>query len=118
MGTAKIGAQLKKAALKRLAVPGYYATDIPGFYMNRVDDATRSEKCFYKPKVILMVQGGKRAVVGSEEIVYRENQCLVPGIEVPGTSYVHGGKPPKAAYNHISRLGRRGYLPNAIRNAP
>lgn len=95
MGTAKIGAQLKKTALKRLAAPGYYTTDIPGFYMNRVDDATRSEKCFYRPKVILMVQGGKRAVVGSEEMVYRENQCLVPGIEVPGTSYVMEASPQK-----------------------
>ena len=93
MGISKISAQLKKAALKRLAVPGYVSTDIPGFYMNRVDDAARSEKCFYRPKVILMVQGSKRAVVGSEETVYRENQCLVPGIDVPGTSYVVEASP-------------------------
>lgn len=95
MGISKISAQLKKAALKRLAVPGYVSTDIPGFYMNRVDDAARSEKCFYRPKVILMVQGSKRAVVGSEETVYRENQCLVPGIDVPGTSYVVEASPQK-----------------------
>lgn len=63
--------------------------------MNRVDDATRSEKCFYRPKVILMVQGSKRAVVGAEETVYHENQCLVPGIDVPGTSYVVETSPQK-----------------------
>lgn len=95
MGISKINAQLKRAALKRLSVPGYYTTDIAGFYMNRVDDATRSEKCFYRPKVILMVQGSKRAVVGAEETVYHENQCLVPGIDVPGTSYVVEASPQK-----------------------
>lgn len=95
MSISKISAQLKKAALKRLAAPGFYATDIAGFYMNRVDDAARSEKCFYKPKVILMLQGTKKAVVGSEETVYRENQCLVPGVEVPGTSYVVQASPQK-----------------------
>lgn len=31
MGISKISAQLKKAALKRLAVPGYVSTDIRGF---------------------------------------------------------------------------------------
>lgn len=72
MGISKINAQLKRAALKRLSVPGYYTTDIAGFYMNRVDDATRSEKCFYRPKVILMVQGSKRAVVGPRNGLSRE----------------------------------------------
>lgn len=95
MSISKISAQLKKAALKRLATPGYYATDIAGFYMNRVDDGARSEKCIYKPKVILMLQGAKKAVVGSEETVYRENQCLVPGVDVPGTSYVVQASPQK-----------------------
>lgn len=95
MSISKINACLKKAALKRLGVPGYKTTEIAGFYMNRVDDASRREKCFYSPKIILMVQGAKRAVVGGEETVYHENQCLVSGIEVPGTSYVMEASPQK-----------------------
>lgn len=95
MGTSEINARLKDEVLKRLVLPGYKSTEIEGFYMNRVEDALRCEKCFYSPKIILMVQGAKKAVVGGEETAYHENQCLVSGIEVPGTSCVVEASPQK-----------------------
>lgn len=88
MGIESLNAQIKKHILKCLPTEGFLQTDIKGLYVYRTDTAKRCEKCFYAPKVILMVQGCKKAIMGTSETVYCKNQCLVSGIEVPGTSYV------------------------------
>ena len=84
----KINSELKKRIAKLLPNDGHTQTKIGGLYVFRASVAGRCEKCMYSPKIILMVQGCKRAITETGETTYRENQCLVSGIDVPGTSYV------------------------------
>ena len=83
--------------MKRLPRPGSYSCAVPGLEFFRVDESKRSENCFYKTKIVLMLQGRKRARIGRDEYSYGPGQCLVSGVDVPGTSYVAEGSPEKPA---------------------
>lgn len=87
----KINAQLKKAALKHLPKAGVCKTFIEGFYLNRFDGRLEPQCCFYNTKIVLVLQGRKRAKTGSEELVYGEGQCLIVGLDIPGTTCVVEG---------------------------
>ncbi len=97
MNASVIYSRLKKAVLKRLPRPGAYSCAVPGLEFFRVDESKRSENCFYKTKIVLMLQGRKRALIGRDEYSYGPGQCLVSGVDVPGTSYVAEGSPEKPA---------------------
>ena len=97
MNASGIYSQLKKAVLKRLPRPGSCSCAVPGLEFFRVDESKRSENCFYKTKIVLMLQGRKRALIGRDEYSYGPGQCLVSGVDIPGTSYVAEGSPEKPA---------------------
>lgn len=79
---------LKKAVLKKLPRAGMYVCKIPGLEFYRIDEAKTSENCFYKKRIILMLQGTKRALIGGAEYSYGVGKILVSGVDIPGTSYV------------------------------
>ncbi len=91
MGIKTINARLKKIVLARLREPGYIKTEIDGLYCYRTDISKTAERCFYRPKIILVLQGRKLAKIGKNEYVYGENQCLISGVDTPGISYVAEG---------------------------
>ena len=91
MGIKTINALLKKIVLARLREPGYIKTEIDGLYCYRTDTSKTAERCFYRPKIILVLQGRKLAKIGKNEYVYGENQCLISGVDTPGISYVAEG---------------------------
>lgn len=95
MNIKELNAQLKREAVKHLPSAGFISTGIEGLHLNRTDKSACSQKCFYSPKIILMIQGRKRAITGKTTIEYRENQYLVSGVDVPGTSYIADASPRK-----------------------
>ncbi|MDO4551494.1 MAG: AraC family transcriptional regulator [Planctomycetia bacterium] len=81
--------QLKEMVLKRMPVPGSYDTGIESLTTYRTDEQSSvSNNCFYRPLVALILQGTKRSIIGSEEFLYSENQCLVACIDVPVMSFI------------------------------
>lgn len=97
MNASGLYSKLKKSVLKRIPRPGAYSSPVPCLEFFRVDDSKRSENCFYKTKIVLMLQGRKRAIIGGEEYSYGEGQYLVSGVDIPGTSYIAEGSPEKPA---------------------
>ena len=87
---------LKALLLQRMPAPGKYATAIEGFALSRRDTAGSVEYSFYKPSVGLIVQGEKRALVGSTEVIHREGQCFAVSLDMPGICFISeaSGKAP------------------------
>jgi len=91
----RTGNLLKEKLLRWLPAPGRLSTAIKGLLLSRRDKPDQVENCFYKPSVGVILQGAKRAVVGSEEYCYGENQCLVAGVDMPSSFCVTQVSPEK-----------------------
>lgn len=89
----KAKALLKKKVNSRMPAAGDYEVGIPGVMLYRRDQTNKIETCFYKPMIVKMVQGGKRARMGTDEYYYGENEVLVTGVDMPGTSMVIDASP-------------------------
>lgn len=90
----------KNAALKekvREFIPeaGLLNTPIAGFNMSLRIKPTCRENCFYKPMVIIVLQGQKRTTIGSEEFIFSENQCVVTSIDIPTAGRIIQASPEK-----------------------
>ena len=68
--------------------PGTYSTSISGFIIARRDAPSDFERYFYKPIVILILQGSKQAILGTNEYKYRENQYMISTVDLPTTSRI------------------------------
>lgn len=86
-------ALLKKRVIRRLPAAGDYETGLPGVRLYRRDETTEPKTCFYRPMIVKMIQGHKRAFMGTEEYRYGENDILVAGIDMPGASMVCEASP-------------------------
>lgn len=84
---------LKRMLLKRITKPGKYSTAIDGFFLSRRESDEYVENCFYRPSIGIVVQGRKKSIIGSNEYIYGENQCLIIGIDMPSSFFVSGAKP-------------------------
>ena len=67
---------------------GNYSTKVDGFCIHRRDKVHKPEMCFFKPRVVVTVQGEKLSIIGSERISYGENQGMIAGIDIPVSNYV------------------------------
>lgn len=88
-----LNARLRAELLRRLPEPGLHSTAIDGLRLSRRNEVGKPEHCFDKPLVSIIVQGGKRAVMGSANIQYGENQCLVIGVDMPNAFQVTAASP-------------------------
>jgi AraC-like DNA-binding protein len=85
----RINRQMKDIILKHLPKTGSYTTsNLGGMFPYRNDVGNKIEHCFFEPFIVVIVQGQKCATVGSEKIIYAENQCLVTGVDLPVASYI------------------------------
>lgn len=80
--------ELKKILLKLIPEQGLIDTGLGGMKIVRWPVANITYQCFYEPMIVIILQGTKHEVIGSERIVYGKNQCLITGIDLPGKSYV------------------------------
>lgn len=83
---AKAKALLKERIRRRMPEPGDYETGLAGVRTYRRDATTKPQTCFYRPAIVKMVQGYKRAFIGGEEYSYGEDDVMVAGVDMPGAS--------------------------------
>ena len=67
---------------------GTYPTPVKGFQFYRQTSNTDPKPSFYRPAVIVAVQGKKRVRIGQDEQYYSENICFVCGVDMPASSCV------------------------------
>lgn len=79
---------LKRRIGSRMPKPGDYETGLPGVRTYRRDETTQPQTCFYRPMIVKMVQGYKRAMMGTEEYRYGEDELMVTGVDMPGVSMI------------------------------
>ena len=87
----RINDRLKALVLRHMPEPGYRQTEIPGLSLSRRLAHDVLENSLYHPCIGVMLQGRKKSVIGTEEYVYGEGQCLVVGVDVPSSFYVMDG---------------------------
>lgn len=87
----RINDRLKEMVLRHMPEPGYRQTKISGLSMSRRLAHDVLENSLYHPCTGIMLQGRKKSVIGTEEYIYGEGQCLVIGVDVPSSFYVMDG---------------------------
>ncbi|WP_320008648.1 AraC family transcriptional regulator [Maridesulfovibrio sp.] len=67
---------------------GDYQTDIEGVTLYCRQKTQKVENCFYKPSIILVLQGAKRTQIGSEIFEYSKGDIMVMGVDLPASSTI------------------------------
>ena len=86
---------LKNKVQRFFDTPGMLQTEIKGFRASYRTEPTFNQYCFYKPMAILVLQGKKQAILGSESFTYVENQLIVTSIDIPTVGSIVGASPEK-----------------------
>lgn len=74
---------LKTRVQELFPTPGILQTGIKGFSASLRTAPTFNQYCFYKPIAIVVLQGKKQTILGSEKFTYNENQLVVTSIDIP-----------------------------------
>lgn len=86
--TMQKAALLKQKLLEIMPQPGIYKSGPGGLTMARVETPSSPRKSIYKPLALLILQGVKHSVLGTEEIVFGENQYMVTNLDIPSSCCV------------------------------
>ena len=86
---------LKTKVRKLFPAPGLLQTGIKGFGAALRTAPTFNRHCFYKPTAIVVLQGKKQTVLGSEKFTYNENQLVVTSIDIPTVGSIVEASPEK-----------------------
>ena len=84
----KIKALLQRHVLLRTPDPGSFEAAIPGISLHRRDTVNSPENCLYLPRIVKLIQGRKRTVVGNDEYFYDEDGIFIAGVDFPNTSSI------------------------------
>ena len=74
---------------------GRNVTAIPCLFLTRWQDVAQTDVCFYAPAIGIILQGRKKSLIGSEELVYGAHDCLVNGVDMPSSSIILEATPEK-----------------------
>lgn len=85
--------RLKEKVREHLPEASSITTAIPGMGLHRRDKINNPENSFLCPRILKIVQGRKRTLVGSDEYYYGEDDILVSGIDMPNTSHIFEASP-------------------------
>lgn len=97
---------LKRQVLSHMPGAGDYETALPGVHMFRRDETTQPQTCFYRPVIVKMIQGYKRALMGKEVYRYGEDDLLVTGVDMPGASMTCEATPESPSLSIVIDLDR------------
>lgn len=86
---------LKNRVQELFPAPGILQTGIKGFSAALRTAPTSNQHCFYKPMAILILQGKKQTILGSEKFTYNENQLVVTSIDIPTIGSIVEASPEK-----------------------
>jgi len=70
-----------------------FPTPIPGLSLFRRNSITQPSYCFIKPSLVLVVQGVKQMVVGTDTYVYDTSRFLLTSLDMPARSEVLAASP-------------------------
>ncbi len=80
--------EVKQKVMSKLYSSGEYNTNIFGMQFFRESVPEKINRCFHKPFIIIMLNGEKHSVFGSEEFVYGVGSYVVTSVDYPIASYV------------------------------
>lgn len=86
---------LKTRVQELFPAPGMLQTSIKGFSVSLRTAPTFNQHCFYKPMAIIVLQGKKQTILGSERFTYNENQLVVTSIDIPTVGSIIEASPEK-----------------------
>ncbi len=86
---------LKNKVQQFFSTPGVTETEIEGLSVVLRTAPTQNQHCFYKPMAMVVLQGKKQAVIGSEKFTYNENQLVVTSIDMPAVGSIVEAGPEK-----------------------
>ncbi len=85
--------KLKEKVSALFNKPGMVQTGIAGLSASLRTAPTFNQHCFYKPMVVLVLQGEKQAVLGTEKLTYNANQLVVTAIDIPAVGSITKASP-------------------------
>jgi AraC-like DNA-binding protein len=74
---------------------GYFGAGIQGFEIVRHDEPNGIIQRVHSPMIILMVQGKKLSVIGTEEVVWGKNKYILIAIDIPSGGRILEAAPEK-----------------------
>ena len=80
--------EVKNKVLNNIALSGQYDTEIFGMQFFRESKPDKINRCFHSPFIILMLNGEKHSIFGSEEFIYGAGKYVVASVDYPVSSYV------------------------------
>ncbi|MDR1251257.1 MAG: AraC family transcriptional regulator [Treponema sp.] len=95
---------LMEALIDLVPKPGYFETGIHGLAIVRHDEPTGIIQRFYSPMIILLVQGKKLSIIGTEEVVWGKNKYMLIGTDLPSGGRILTATPKKPFLKIIMRL--------------
>ncbi len=82
--------EVKNKVLSKLTSSGQYNTEIFGMQFFRESEPNKINRCFHTPFIILMLNGEKHSIFGSEEFIYGAGKYVVASVDYPVSSFVTG----------------------------
>ncbi len=73
---------------KRVASTSDWPTPIQDLLFFRRDEPTAPDYCLIEPSVVLVVQGAKQIVIGSDAFPYNTSNFLITSLDLPASSQV------------------------------
>jgi len=80
--------QLKNKIQSLFDHPCMMETPIKGVSVAMRTKPTFNQHCMYRPMAILVLQGKKEAILGSEKLVYNENEIVIASVDIPTVSSI------------------------------
>ena len=80
--------EVKNKVLKKLTSSGQYNTEIFGMQFFRESEPNKINRCFHTPFIILMLNGEKHSIFGSEEFIYGAGKYVIASVDYPVSSYI------------------------------
>ncbi len=85
--------QLKSIIMQKYQQAGLHETSCPNVCIVRRDHPTEFAKCFYKPSCIMVLQGAKHMIYGTDSILYHQGQYVLSCADIPVTAKVDEATP-------------------------
>lgn len=83
---------------------GMLQTSIKGFNISVRTAPTVNQHCFYKPMAIVILQGKKQTMLGSEHFTYNANQLVVTSVDIPTVGSIVEASPEKPFMSLVLEL--------------
>lgn len=86
---------LKNKLLEIMPSPAILKTNLGGLTIARMEQPTSPHCTIYKPMVLLILQGEKHTVLGTEEMNIGTNRYLLNNLEIPSSCHITEASPEK-----------------------